>query len=130
MTVTLQGGAAGSVQTPGGRGALTAVLPPKPRLALTLPRGHTLAALPALLTLRHVTEHPAPARLAVTSEALGAVPVLAARQLHAVSAAGALVAQVTLALAWLHAVSVLGVAVVTTHGHLGTQRDCESCVTT
>ena len=89
-------------------------------------RGHTLASLPALLTLGHITEHPAPARLAVTGEALGAVPVLAARQLHAVSAAGALVAQVTLALAWLHAVSVLGVTVVTTHGHLGAV--CEWCV--
>ena len=127
LAVTLQGGAAGPVQTPGGRGALTAVLPLAPRLALTLPRGHTLASLPALrVTLRHVTEHPAPARLAVTSEALGAVPVLAARQLHAVSAAGALVAQVTLALAGLHAVAVLGVAVVTTHGHLGAV--CEFCV--
>ena len=129
VTVTLQGGAAGPVQTARGRGALTAVLAPEPRLTLTLPRGHTLASLPALLTLGHITEHPAPARLAVTGEALGAVPVLAARQLHAVSAAGALVAQVTLALAWLHAVSVLGVTVVTTHGHLGTERDCESCVT-
>ena len=107
--------------TPGGRGALTAVLTLVTRLTLTLPRGHTLPPLPALrLTLRHITEHPAPAGLAVTGEALGAVPVLAARQLDAVPAAGALVAQVTLALPGLHAVAVLGVTVVTTHRDLGT----------
>ena len=107
------------MQTPGGRGTLTAVLTLVTRLTLTHPRGHTLPSLSALrVTLRHITEHPAPARLTVTGEALGAVPVLAARQLDTVPAAGALISQVTLTLPRLHTVAMLGVTVMSTHRHL------------
>ena len=120
LTVTGERTITGAVLTARSGGAVTAGRPGVSLTALTLTRGHTDPAqqLTLALTLRLVAEHPGPAGLTATLEALGAAAVETAGQSEAVPTAGPRVAQVTLTLTWGQAVAVLGVALGATDRHL------------
>ena len=120
VTVTVQRSLTVSVLTAWSGGAVSAGVSCVSLTTLALPRGntHPVTELTALLTLGLVTEHPRPARLTLTLEALGAVAVETARQGDAVPAARPGVAQVTLAVPWSQAVAVLGVTLCSTHSNL------------
>ena len=108
------------MQAAGPGGAVATVRPGESLTALTLARGHTDPAqqLALAVTLGLVTEHPRPAGLTATLEALAAVAVETAGQRDAVPAARPRVAEVTLTLSRGQTVAVLGVTLGATDGHL------------
>ena len=120
FTVTGERTITGAVLTAWSGGAVTAVRPGVSLTALTLARGHTDPAqqLTLPVALRLVAEHPGPAGLTATLEALGAAAVETAGQSEAVPAAGPRVAEVTLALTRGQTVAVLRVALGATDRHL------------
>ena len=120
LTVAVQRSLTGAVLAAWPGGAVAALRSGVSLTALTLARGHTDPAqqLALPVTLGLVAEHPGPAGLTPTLEALPAVAVKTAGESHAVPAAGPRVAQVTLTLPRGQAVAVLGVALRATDGHL------------